>query len=367
MRPKSFRFLLLVLFFAGGVACSEASNSTVAGPEARLGHAAEFGRDRAGPGALSVLSWNVYYGTDLTLALGGAAGLSQLVGLLQSTDMPGRAATIADRIAASRPHLVGLQEVAVWSYDDGSVTVELDFLSLLLNALDDHEGTSYRVAQQTVTFDPPPLGPLGFTESLVVLAREDVETANPDGGVFEAGLPISELGLTLTKGWASVDARLKGRTYRFVTTHLEPTDFSVELQQAQAAELLATLEASGDPKMPVILTGDLNAEPDASFPAPYAQMRQAGFADTWLVGRPRGEGYTANQDADLMNEDSELWHRIDYVLYRDAVTADGGPYRGAVHAERLGEEQADRTPSGLWPSDHAGVLSTIRPEQSVTP
>lgn len=364
MRPRLFHLLLLVLVAGGGIACSETSASTVAGPEARLGNAPEFGRDRAGPGVLSVLTWNVYYGTDLTLALGGAPGLNQLVGLLQGTDMPGRAAAIADQIAASRPHLVGLQEVGVWTYDDGSVSFELDFLSLLLNALDDHAGVSYRVARQTVTFDPPPLGPLGFTESLVVLARDDLETTSADGGLFDVGLPISELGLTLTKGWASVDARLKGRTYRFVTTHLEPTDFSTEVQQAQAAELLSILEATGDPSVPVIVTGDLNSEPDAGFPAPFAQMREAGFVDTWLVGRPRGDGYTANQDAELMNEASELSHRIDYVLYRDPVTADGGPYRGAVHVERLGEEQADRTDSGLWPSDHAGVLSTLRPAQS---
>ena len=77
-------------------------------------------------------------------------------------------------------------------------------------------------------------------------------------------------------------------------------------------------------------------------------------------GRERGDGYTANQDADLLNAESKLFHRIDHVLFRDDFTADGRPFRGSVHAERLGQEQDDRTPAGLWPSDHAGVLTTLR-------
>jgi hypothetical protein len=31
----------------------------------------------------------------------------------------------------------------------------------------------------------------------------------------------------------------------------------------------------------------------------------------------------------------------------------------AVAAEVLGEELDDRTPTGLWPSDHAGVVATL--------
>ncbi|MFI1650409.1 hypothetical protein ACH4XT_26165 [Streptomyces avidinii] len=38
-------------------------------------------------------------------------------------------------------------------------------------------------------------------------------------------------------------------------------------------------------------------------------------------------------------------------------------FRGKVNAlstNRVGEAQADRTPSGLWPSDHAGVSGVLR-------
>jgi len=32
---------------------------------------------------------------------------------------------------------------------------------------------------------------------------------------------------------------------------------------------------------------------------------------------------------------------------------------GGVHATVVGDESADRTPSGLWPSDHAGVVASL--------
>ena len=32
----------------------------------------------------------------------------------------------------------------------------------------------------------------------------------------------------------------------------------------------------------------------------------------------------------------------------------------ALKAEVVGDEQADRTPSGLWPSDHASTWAKIR-------
>jgi hypothetical protein len=31
----------------------------------------------------------------------------------------------------------------------------------------------------------------------------------------------------------------------------------------------------------------------------------------------------------------------------------------AQAADRVGEEPADKTPSGLWPSDHAGVVARM--------
>ena len=53
----------------------------------------------------------------------------------------------------------------------------------------------------------------------------------------------------------------------------------------------------------------------------------------------------------MLNPVSLLTERIDFVLFR-------GDF--AVHSvEVVGDEPVDRTPSGLWPSDHAGVVAQL--------
>lgn len=383
------RRLSLFLVLLSLAACSDGTEPSVLAP------GPDFGRERAGPGALSVLTWNVYYGADLDVLLLPSEDplpvrVARVFGQVQATDAEARAEAMADQIAASRPDLVGLQEVARYRLEspgdfldeNGDVvnpfpdaqTEVFDFVDLLRDALADR-GLDYVEASRTETFDvelpmftpdtpEPPFTDLRLTESVAILARSDLETDGTDGAVFEVNLQVTVEGfpIEITKGWASVDAVVKGRTYRFVTTHLEPADFDPGVQRDQAEELL-DLDAVDQAEVPVILTGDLNSEPDAPADEPYGQMTSAGFVDTWLVGRPRGDGFTANQDADLLNEDSGLWHRIDYVLYRDDVTEGDGPFRGSVHAERLGEGPSDRTPGGLWPSDHAGVFATLRTAQ----
>lgn len=391
LRRLSLSMALLVL-----AACSDAPDGPITAP------GPDFGRERAGPGDLSALTWNVYYGADLDVLLAEdgpplPVRVAQAFGQVQATDAPARAASMAEKIAAAPADLIGLQEVVRWRTqspgdfldEEGSVqnpvpnaTDEVfDFADLLVEALA-ARGLTYVEAARTETFDVeapmvtpeaqvPPFVDLRLTEAVVVLARAGLATSDPRGGVFGVNLPITLAGfeVEVVKGWASVDATVKGRTYRFVTTHLEPADVLPgqgihpdihQIQLAQASEVLAAVE---DHDGPVILTGDLNSEPGGTSTDTYGLMQAAGFVDTWLVGRPRGDGFTANQAADLQNGTSELWHRIDFVLYRDDVTADGGPFRGSVHAERLGEAQDDRTASGLWPSDHAGVRATLRTEQ----
>ncbi len=56
---------------------------------------------------------------------------------------------------------------------------------------------------------------------------------------------------------------------------------------------------------------------------------------------------------DLCNTDSVLSDRRDFVLFRH------GPFK-VMNAQVVGANPADRTPSGLWPSDHAGVVVELR-------
>ena len=51
--------------------------------------------------------------------------------------------------------------------------------------------------------------------------------------------------------------------------------------------------------------------------------------------------------------------RIDFIFYRDAFTQATGHFQGSVKAQLLGEGPGDKTPSGLWPSDHAGLAAAL--------
>ncbi|MFG3001423.1 endonuclease/exonuclease/phosphatase family protein [Streptomyces sp. NPDC048340] len=147
---------------------------------------------------------------------------------------------------------------------------------------------------------------------------------------------------------------MRGRTVRVVSTHLEPA--SPTVQEAQTDELLAGPLKT---KLPMVLLGDLNsaaggvgARPGSTDTQSHNNLLAAGFTDAWTATHPGNPGFTCCQAPDLHNATSSLTQRIDYVLFRGKVTA--------LTSTRVGHMQADRTPSGLWPSDHAGVRSVLK-------
>ncbi len=106
--------------------------------------------------------------------------------------------------------------------------------------------------------------------------------------------------------------------------------------------------------MPVIFAGDLNSTADSSldpsFPT-YQAVINAGFTDAWQAKRAPDPGFTCCQAPNLLNATSLLNHRIDLILFRGAF--------GIADVNLIGNQPSDRTPSGLWPSDHAGVTATL--------
>ena len=146
-----------------------------------------------------------------------------------------------------------------------------------------------------------------------------------------------------------MDVKIRGKSFRLISTHLDngcpmPDPFAV--QEAQAAELLSGPAAT---KLPVVLVGDFNSPGDGSG-ATYNSIIAAGFDDA-AVEAGIGSLATCCQAADLLNSGSTLTQRIDFVLFRGAFSVHG--------AVTIGDSQADRTPSGLWPSDHAGLAATL--------
>ncbi|MBI4563421.1 MAG: endonuclease/exonuclease/phosphatase family protein [Planctomycetes bacterium] len=335
----------------------------------------------AEPG-IKVMTQNVYVGFDVGPLL-AAQNPNQIPILaaqafqqLLSTDFPERAEAIADKVALEQPHLIGFQEVAlirIQSPGDlvtgGTAPAEdvlFDYLEILLSALR-ARNIEYQIAGtvQNVDIEVPMLvssNPVSFddirlTDFDVVLARSDVVVSNVMSANYAAKAFISNAGLEIPRGYVAVDATVKGnRSYRFVNTHLEDTPFQ-DVQLMQAQELAATLAAE---TKPVILLGDLNSS--APEGATYQFLESLGYVDCWLQNSrtDKGEGLTWGHEPDLRNETVQFTVRIDLVLVRPGKRPPAPQDLGTVFAEVWGDELDERTISGLWPSDHAGVIAEIR-------
>jgi endonuclease/exonuclease/phosphatase family metal-dependent hydrolase len=324
---------------------------------------------------VTVMTRNLYLGYDvapvITAFLSGDTGqillaVAQSYAKLQHTDFPARAAALADEIAKKRPDLIGLQEVALFrsqfppdfSPIPNAETVEFDFLALLLQALADRNLAYEPVVVQTANdIEAPGLLPdlsccfeLRLTEGEVILARSDrhgpkLKLSNPQSGNFTTFLDFGSLGIQ--RGWASVDVKTGGKRFRFVTTHLEA--FSDPIQLAQAVELLAGPAAAD---VPLVLVCDCNTRGDGTGSATYGVLLGAGLLDAWTELHPADPGYTCCQTELLDNPESLLTERIDFVFSRGGFDT--------IRAYVVGDDPEDRTESGLWPSDHAGVAAKLR-------
>ena len=322
---------------------------------------------------ITAMTYNLFQGTELTEAT-AATTPSQLLaavandyGQVQTTNFPERAQDIAAEVQAAAPDLIGVQEAALWQTGAPSATYpppppstfSYDFVKILVDALN-ARGLHYAPVAVTNNFtvEGPGLFSSGFmsvqlTDRVAILARTDVPLtiSHAQTGNFTHNTVLNTFTgpVTITGGWASVDATLGGHTVRFLTTHLD--DASTSVGSAQAAEIV---DGPLNTTMPVIMTCDCNATPAS--PA-YAVLTGAGLKDAWAQAQPRLPGFTCCQDTSLqnalLNPASTLTSRIDYVFSR------GGGLK-AVGAQIVGADQASRsTPSGFWPSDHAGLIAEL--------
>jgi endonuclease/exonuclease/phosphatase family metal-dependent hydrolase len=336
---------------------------------------------------VAVMTYNLYLGADIFALVGEDPEdipviAAQLFANVQATDFPSRAMAIADIIAEENPALIGLQEVTWYRTDpsDGSETpnastTAFDFLALLQSTLDARD-LDYVVAATTVnadvevpsTTDGETFTDIRLTDRDVILARSDVETTNAVEETFSlavtAPVPIGGQEVPFLRGYNSVLATVDGVTFTFANAHLEVDDGNPEgaalAQFGQANELRNALDGA---TRPVVLVGDFNTPADGSGteivitdPLPFTGTTYDLLTTFYTDAAPAisATGDTCCQDADLLNDASDLTSRIDLILYNGAVE----PLMGEV----VGDEPADRTDGGLWPSDHAGVVATLRIE-----
>ena len=327
-----------------------------------------------GKGDLRVMTYNVNEGTDYKEVQAAKTvtdfliAVGQTITQVRATDPTTRMKYVAKQIIAANADLVSLQELDQWStgpYDPvgnkcGAVSVEYDMLPTLMSELTS-QGAHYTIAKEAQNWAVEAPGwilPQTFlcvqvVDEIAILARTDLpgklQWNNAQGSWFDTVLTFpSVVGpIPFERGWISIDATFNGREFRFIGTHLESED--ADIRKAQGEEILL---GPANTSLPVIVAMDSNSP---AFPLPqgatYLDFMSAGFRDIWAETMPADPGLTCCQAQLDNNVESQLYERIDLLLTFGNVEGQ--------RAVLFGADQASKTPSGLWPSDHASVAAQV--------
>ena len=377
------------------------------------GAAAAAAKKKSKVAKLTVMSRNLYLGADLTPALQAnnvdqavnAGG--EIVNQVHATKFPSvRAASIAAEIKKRKPDIVGLQEAALWRTGPVNLAAALgspvatqvdplggDFLTDLLGALNTggkkkkgKKPLRYKLAVVKPEFDfELPVNDDGNGNGLAgadhnerltmrdaILVRKGVvKFSKPNTGTFDTLLRETLAGgvrtVDVTRGFATINVKVRGRSLHIVDAHLEafdsqgtnPTNQGTSLgrgdvRAAQARQLVSPMPngAIRAGKIPTILIGDMNSDDDTVQPNgdrnAYMALTAGGFSerstanplscclnDPFLVGGP--------------NSINDFDHQVDHVLTN----------RGRVKFVK-GFVDGRAPVNGLYPSDHAGLTSVLR-------
>jgi endonuclease/exonuclease/phosphatase family metal-dependent hydrolase len=328
---------------------------------------------------LRVMTQNLYDGTDRT-GLMEATTFAEFLAAVDfaynnmiATKPAERLAAIANEISANKVDIVGLQEASIWRTAPSSLTgpatpaenVQFDFLTILLDKLRTL-GQDYVAVAVLPGLDVQLPSTLGFevrlTDRDAIIVRRDlndrgyqVTNLQEQNYLSQNVYTISLLNgaqVTERAGWVSIDLAYGKMKTRFVATHLafDPL-FDPTTANAQANELLGS---AGQSSMPTVMLGDFNSNANSSSDPTnltYRTIIGANFKDAWNVAHGAATSLTCCQDEDLQNAVSKLSVRYDLVFVRGLSVLD---------VNVVGDKSADKTPSGLWPSDHAGVIAKLQ-------
>jgi endonuclease/exonuclease/phosphatase family metal-dependent hydrolase len=303
---------------------------------------------------VTVMSRNLYLGADI-IQLATATDeasmeqkVQQLYATVQQTNFPVRAKRIAQEIKKTKPDAIAIQEVARY-YQDGKSAQ--DWMKLLQGQLK-KAGQHYKQVSREDEIDVSARSAAGYNLRLVlgnaVLVRTGkharIKHIKDVHGVFKAQISVplaNGTTVNLKRGYAGMDGRIAGKKFRFLAPHAEA--YSADVAGQQFAELLAGPAKSK--KLPTIIAGDFNSDPADASAEGYNNVIAAGFKDT---GK---RAATCCQDENLLNPVSKLDQWIDHIVVR--------PKAKVLWSKIVGNRASDRI-SGLWPSDHAGVVAKLR-------
>lgn len=338
-----------------------------------------------------VLTRNIFLGADLTPAI-NADSPQQFVRAngailreVNATNFPLRARALAAEIRRLRPHIVGLQEVALWRtappsldpvFEGPSATdVRFDFLRLLLDRLNSGTGENavrYRPVQVQKEFDfeapadeddDPSTGAdtfggeingrLTMRDAILVRRNAGVRVSKERGGNYNDLLVLEDVGgavdVPVQRGFNRITVRRGGQRFRVINTHLEAFDDRTErpsIRRLQAGQL--SRGPAGPGQLPAVVLGDFNSDVPGLRPGDQQAFRfllDAGFKRRSTTDPP------SCCVSDLFTSPpSEFDHVVDHVIARP------GRRVRLLNSRVVGLSQVN----GLFPSDHAGVFSRLR-------
>jgi endonuclease/exonuclease/phosphatase family metal-dependent hydrolase len=344
-----------------------------------LGTLPAYSENGTGNRTVKVLTYNMDEGTDFIEVLGAQSFPDFLAAVdltwknVQASNPARRAELLADQIVGAQPDLVSLQEVTVWvtgtwSWQEMNCKnpqVQIDALTLLMKALARH-GAHYMILAQVPEFQlggpfSDMTGCVAALNTDVILGRvagksEKLEYSNVQMQHYTtfAKLPSLIGAIDVPRGWASVDVKVEGKTFRFIGTHLEDGTASPLLALVAGAQVMELLSGPAKTEMPVVLAGDFNSnanDPAGQSYLAYSVVTSYGqFVDAWNVIHPDELGFTWGPDGILPNPDYFRSERIDLIFVRAA---------GVLGSKLVGGSPQDRV-GDYWPSDHAGVSAHVK-------
>ena len=359
--------------------------------------------------AITVMSRNIYIGTDVTVAMKKIPNLPAAAQFMwdqvAKTDFSKRAVILAKEITEADADVIGLQEATTWYCKEGLFGKKikvLDFTDQLLKALNNN----YVIAQKgnTSAYNPGfSINPIPFltkvndaktfkpifdqnsaacgfeTGDALVIKRSLASKVEAVGNVdYEATYSVVPVLMKITRGYTWADINVNGTKTRFVTTHLEAIwdENKVPNSALQANQLIADLR---NISYPLVVIGDFNSDPRDPRPAntlnPGGQPPVSGACPANL---DTCSAYKLMLKANFTNASPDATDPINFTWGMNALLTGADPLRGSA-AKQMGNSNGftDRLDyifikNGLqsktskiigtkapYGSDHAGVVATI--------